>query len=167
VGGLSRRQEMPMERTLVFLKPDAVQRELVGEIISRLERKGFKIVGLKMMRLSEEFVRAHYAMHEGKDFYEPLVRYTVSGPIVAMVLEGKSAVSVVREMMGRTFGSDSPPGTIRGDFALSNRYNLIHGSDSVERAEEEIRRFFKDEELLAVSEEDLRWIYDMTGTEPV
>jgi nucleoside-diphosphate kinase len=158
---------MPMERTLVFLKPDAVQRELVGEIISRLERKGFKIVGLKMMRLSEEFVRAHYAMHEGKDFYEPLVRYTVSGPIVAMVLEGKSAVSVVREMMGRTFGSDSPPGTIRGDFALSNRYNLIHGSDSVERAEEEIRRFFKDEELLAVSEEDLRWIYDMTGTEPV
>ena len=158
---------MLMERTLVFLKPDAIQRELVGEIISRIERKGFKIVGLKMMRLSEEFARAHYAMHEGKDFYEPLVRYTVSGPIVAMVLEGKNAVSVVRQMMGRTFGSDSPPGTIRGDFALSNRYNLVHGSDSAERAAEEIRRFFKDEELLAVSQEDLRWIYDMTGTEPV
>ena len=158
---------MLMERTLVFLKPDAIQRELVGEIISRIERKGFKIVGLKMIRLSEEFARAHYAMHEGKDFYEPLVRYTVSGPIVAMVLEGKNAVSVVRQMMGSTFGSDSPPGTIRGDFALSNRYNLVHGSDSAERAAEEIRRFFKDEELLAVSQEDLRWIYDMTGAEPV
>ncbi|GAH73551.1 unnamed protein product, partial [marine sediment metagenome] len=117
-----------MERTLVFLKPDAVRRSLAGEIILRFERKGFSIVGLKMMQLSEEFVREHYAQHRGREFYEPLVRYVVSGPVVAMVLEGKNAVSVVRKMMGETFGSDSPPGTIRGDLALSNRFNLIHGS---------------------------------------
>ena len=158
---------MSIERTLVFLKPDAVQRGLVGEIVSRFEKRGFKILGLKMMRLTEEFARAHYAMHKGEDFYEPLVRYTVSGPVVAMVVEGKGAVRVVREMMGRTFGTDSPPGTIRGDFALSNRYNLIHGSDGAEVAAEEIARFFKEGELLSQPPGELRWIYDMTGTEPV
>jgi nucleoside-diphosphate kinase len=156
-----------MERTLVFLKPDAVQRRLAGEIISRFERKGFQIIGLKMVRLTEDFVRAHYAAHKGKDFYEPLVRYTMSGPVVAMVVEGKNAVRVVREMMGKTFGSDSPPGTIRGDYALSNRYNLIHGSDSVESAAEEIARFFRPDELVSHPPDALRWIYDMTGKEPV
>jgi len=158
---------MPMERTLVFLKPDAVQRGLVGEIISRFERKGFQIVGLKMMTLSEEFVREHYAAHRGQEFYEPLVRYTTSGPVVAMVLEGKDAVRVVRMMMGETFGSASPPGTIRGDLALSNRYNLIHGSDSPQSAAEEIGRFFRAEELVSHPEGSLRWIYDLTGPEPV
>jgi len=156
-----------IERTLVFLKPDAVQRRLAGEIISRFERKGFQILGLKMMKLSEQFVRAHYAVHKGKDFYEPLVRYTMSGPVVAMVVEGKTAVRVVRDMMGKTFGSDSPPGTIRGDYALSNRYNLIHGSDSAESAAEEIARFFRPEELVAHPQDALRWIYDVTGKEPV
>lgn len=158
---------MSIERTLVFLKPDAIQRALVGEIISRFERKGFKTLALKMMNLSEAFVRAHYAAHEGKDFYEPLVRYTTSGPIVAMVLEGKNAVRVVREMMGQTFGSDSPPGTIRGDFALSNRYNLIHGSDGAQSAAEEIARFFAEDDLMSHPQGELRWIYDMTGREPV
>ena len=158
---------MAIERTLVFLKPDAVQRRLAGEIISRFERKGFQILGLKMMKLSEQFVRAHYAAHKGKDFYEPLVRYTMSGPVVAMVVEGKTAVRVVRDMMGKTFGSDSPPGTIRGDYALSNRYNLIHGSDSTESAAEEIARFFRPEELVAHPQDALRWIYDVTGKEPV
>lgn len=158
---------MPMEKTLVFLKPDAVQRRLVGEIISRIERKGFRIIGLKMMNLSEEFVRAHYAAHEGKDFYEPLVAYTISGPVVAVALEGKNAVQVMRDMMGNTFGSESPAGTIRGDFALSNRYNLIHGSDALEGAAEEIARFFRPDELVSHPEGGLRWIYDITGDEPV
>ena len=156
-----------MTRTLVFIKPDGVSRRLTGDIISRFERRGFSIVGLKMVRLSEEFVRRHYAAHEGKDFYEPLVAYSVSGPVVAMVLEGKNAVAVVRQMMGETFGCDSPPGSIRGDMALSNRFNLIHGSDSPESAEEEIGRFFGPEELVEYPQEATRWIYDQTGPEPV
>ena len=156
-----------MERTLVFLKPDAVMRGLVGELIGRFERKGFLVVGMKMVRLSEEFVRAHYAAHEGKEFYEPLVRYSVSGPVVAMVLEGRNAVSVVRRMMGETFGADSPPGTIRGDMALSNRFNLIHGSDSAEAARREIGAFFGPGELVAYPPEATRWIYDHSGPKPV
>lgn len=156
-----------MEKTLVFLKPDAFYRGLIGQIISRFERRGFQILGLKMLQLDEQFVREHYAAHEGQQFYEPLVRYTISGPVVAMVLEGKNAVRVVRDMMGQTFGSDSPPGTIRGDYALSNRYNLIHGSDSPQSAEEEIRRFFTPEELFSVPQNELRWFYDLTGEEPV
>ncbi|MCK4283112.1 MAG: nucleoside-diphosphate kinase [Candidatus Brocadiae bacterium] len=156
-----------MERTLVFLKPDAVRRALVGDIILRFERKGFSIVGLKMVQLSEEFVRGHYAQHRGKDFYEPLVRYVVSGPVVAMVLEGKNAVSVVRKMMGETFGCDSAPGTIRGDLALSNRFNLIHGSDTVETAEREVRAFFSEDELVRYDEDATRWIYDQSASEPV
>lgn len=158
---------MTMERTLVFLKPDAVQRGLVGEIISRFEKRGFQILGMKMLQLSEQFVRDHYAAHEGKEFYEPLISYVIGHPIVAMVLEGKNAVSVVREMMGKTFGSESAPGTIRGDYALSDRYNLIHGSDSVEAAGEEIQRFFEPEELIEHPPESLRWTYDMTGERPI
>ena len=158
---------MQLERTLVFLKPDAVQRRLVGEIIRRVERKGFQIVGLKVARLSEQFVRDHYAAHRGKDFYEPLVSYVLSGPVVAKVLEGKDAVRVMRKLMGETFGGASPPGTIRGDFALSNRYNLVHGSDSLESAREEISRFFRPEELVTHPDEELRWIYDTRGPEIV
>ena len=134
---------MSLERTLVFLKPDALKRRLAGEIIARFERKGFVIIGMKLQRISEDFARSHYAAHEGKDFYEPLVRYTTCGPCLAMVIEGKNAIQVVRCMMGETFGCDSLPGTIRGDFALSNRYNLIHGSDSPQAAKEEIKRFFR------------------------
>jgi len=156
-----------MERTLVFLKPDCIRRALVGDILGRFEKRGFSIVGLKMVELSEKFVREHYAAHEGKHFYEPLVAYTTSSPVIAMVLEGKNAVRVVREMMGETFGSESSPGTIRGDYALSDRYNLIHGSDSPEAASEEIGRFFNDEELFEVQPETVSWIYDMTGEEPV
>jgi nucleoside-diphosphate kinase len=156
-----------MERTLVFLKPDAVRRALVGEIVGRFEWKGFSIVGMKMLRLSEEFARRHYGVHEGKDFYEPLVRYTTSGPVVAMVLEGKNAISVVRRMMGETFGAESPPGTIRGDLALSNRFNLIHGSDGVEAARQEIETFFQADELISPPEEATRWIYDQSGPTPV
>ena len=156
-----------MERTLVFLKPDAVMRGLMGEIIGRIERKGFLIVGMKMLRLTEETARAHYALHAGKDFFEPLVRYSVSGPVVAMVLEGKDAVSVMRGMMGRTFGADSPPGTIRGDLALSNRFNLIHGSDSAEAAQREIAAFFRPGELVSYTPEASRWIYDHDGPKAI
>ncbi len=156
-----------MERTLVFLKPDAVRRGLVGEVLSRFERRGFLIAGMKLTQLSEEFVRRHYGAHVGKDFYEPLVQYTISGPVVAAVLEGKNAVSVVRGMMGRTFGSDSPPGTIRGDFALSNRFNLIHGSDSPDAAEREIAAFFRPEDMVSYPPEATRWIYDRSGPEPI
>ncbi|KPK65395.1 MAG: nucleoside diphosphate kinase [Planctomycetes bacterium SM23_32] len=156
-----------MERTLVFLKADALRRGLVGEIIGRFERKGFLIEGLKMVALSEEFVREHYAAHRGKEFYEPLVRYVTSGPAVAMVLAGRNAVAVVRRMMGETFGSDAEPGTIRGDLALSNRYNLVHGSDSPEAAGREIGAFFEPDELVSYGEDATRWIYDQTGPEPV
>jgi nucleoside-diphosphate kinase len=156
-----------MERTLVFLKPDAVMRGIVGEILSRFERRGFLICGLKLLQLSEEQVRHHYGAHEGKDFYEPLVQYVLSGPIVAMVLEGKNAVAVVRDMMGRTFGSDSPAGTIRGDFALSNRFNLVHGSDSAEAAEQEVCTFFDQGELVEYPRDKTRWTYDWNGEEPV
>jgi nucleoside-diphosphate kinase len=156
-----------MEKTLVFLKPDAVRRRLVGEIVSRFERKGFCILGLKLMHLDEKTVREHYAAHVGKAFYEPLVQYVISGPIVAMVLEGKDAVGVVRRMMGQTFGCDSPAGTIRGDLALSNRFNLVHGSDSAEAAEAEMARFFRPEELVEWPQETMRWLYDFSGPEPV
>jgi nucleoside-diphosphate kinase len=156
-----------MERTLVFLKPDAVRRGLVGEIIRRFEQKGFSIVGLKMLQLSEEFVRRHYAVHEGEEFYEPLVRYTMSGPVVAAVLEGRGAVEVVRRMMGQTFGSESAPGTIRGDLALSNRFNLVHGSDSPAAVRLEIGAFFDEAELVECPPEATRWIYDQSGPEPV
>lgn len=156
-----------MECTLVFLKPDAVNRRLVGDIISRFERKGFSIVGLKMLQLGEDFVRKHYAVHRGKPFYEPLVRYVTSGPVVAMVLEGKDAVAVVRRLMGETSGGQSPAGTVRGDLALSDRFNLIHGSDSPEAAQSEIKAFFKPEELLSHPPEATRWVYDQSGPQPV
>lgn len=156
-----------MEKTLVFLKPDAVYRGLIGRIIARFERRGFKIAGLKMTELSEDFVRTHYEAHRGKHFYEPLVRYAVSGPVVALVLEGKDAVAVVRRMMGQTFGGESRPGTIRGDMALSDRYNLIHGSDSPEAAKHEIDAFFDSDDLVSYPKEATRWIYDQTGPEPV
>lgn len=156
-----------MERTLILLKPDAFYRRLIGEIVSRFEKRGFVIVGVRLVRLSEEFARAHYAEHKGKEFYEPLVRYITSGPTVAMVLEGKNAVPVAREMLGRTFGSDSPPGSIRGDYALSNRFNLVHASDSPEKAAQEIQMFFNDDELIACGPEEMRWTYDMSGPEPV
>ena len=156
-----------MERTLVFLKPDAVMRRLTGEVISRFERKGFRILGLKMKRLDEDVVRRHYSAHEGKDFYEPLVQYIISGPVVAILLEGKNAISVVRRMMGETFGGTAAPGTIRGDLALSNRFNLVHGSDSPEAAEKEIGLFFSPQELVSYPDAAVDWIYDRSGPEPV
>jgi len=157
-----------MERTLVLIKPDGVHRRLVGRIIARLEQKGLKLVGLKMLRVDEPLARRHYAAHEGKPFYEPLVRFITGGPTVALALEGKRAIEVVRKMMGATFGPDAQPGTIRGDLAISNRFNLVHGSDSPQTAEAEIALFFRPEELIEWEPADLEMIYDFSeGGEPV
>lgn len=156
-----------MERTLIILKPDAVQRRLTGKVIQRFEDKGFKIVGLKMMRISDGLARRHYAPHEGKDFYEPLVVFMTSAPVVVLLLEGKNAIEIARRMMGKTFGSEADPGTIRGDFGLSNRFNLIHGSDSPEAAERETELFFAPEDIMDYDGADAPWVYDLAGPTPV
>ncbi len=157
-----------MERTLVLVKPDAVQRRLVGRILARFEAKGLQLVALKMVKITEELARQHYAPHEGKPFYEPLIRFMTGGPTVALILEGKRAVEVVRRMMGPTFGPDAPPGTIRGDFAVSNRFNLVHGSDSPESAEKEIALFFDPAEVVDWWPDDMEQLYDFSeGGEPI
>ena len=156
-----------MEQTLVIIKPDGLQRRLLGRIIARFEQKGLKLVGLKMVRISEELARKHYALHEGKEFYEPLINYMTAGPVVLMALEGIAAIDVVRSMAGPTFGADAPAGTIRGDLAVSKRYNLVHGSDSAESAGKEIVLFFKADELLDYEMSDISWVYDMTSAEPI
>ena len=157
-----------MERTLVLIKPDAVQRRLVGRIVARFEAKGLRLVALKMLQVSEQLARRHYAAHEGKHFYEPLIRFITGGPTVALVLEGKGAIAVVRAMMGKTFGPDADPGTIRGDFGLSNRFNLVHGSDAPDTAAAEIALYFAAGELLGWRPCDLDALYDFSeGGEPV
>ncbi len=139
---------MAKERTLVFVKPDGVQRGLIGRVISRFEDKGLKIVGLKMMKLSEPLVEEHYAHHKDKPFFPRLKEFMTSAPIVAMVLEGVEAVSVVRKMVGVTNSRKAEPGTIRGDFSNSFSTNVVHASESPEIAEIEIKRFFSENELI-------------------
>lgn len=156
-----------MERTLLIIKPDAIERRLVGRIVTRFEEKGFQIVALKMTRLAEGVIRRHYGEHEGKGFYEPLVRYMSSHPVVLAVVRAKGAIAIARAMMGRTFGCDAAPGTIRGDFAVSNRFNLIHGSDSAEAAEREIALFFRPEEVCDYVDSQEVWVYDMSTGERV
>jgi len=136
-----------MERTLVIVKPDAVNRDLVGEIVSRFERKGMKIAGMKMERLSGEVLGEHYAHHRGKPFFAGLVKFMSSIPCVILALEGKDAVSVVRKMCGATNGRDAEAGTIRGDLSMSTQANIVHASDSIENAGKEIARFFTENEL--------------------
>jgi nucleoside-diphosphate kinase len=147
-----------MQRTLILLKPDAVQRRLAGEIIGRFERKGLRLVGLKLVTASRELAEKHYAVHKGKPFYESLLSFLTSGPTVALVWEGREAVVVGRNLMGTTDGAKSPPGTVRGDLALSVQNNLVHGSDSPENAAAEIALWFKDEELIAYTPTDANWI---------
>ena len=151
-----------MERTLVMLKPDAVQRGFVGRIVARFEAKGLKIVALKMARMDRALAERHYAPHKGKDFYEPLIRFVTSGPLVFVVLEGKGAVAVVRKMVGATFGPAAEPGTIRGDLGMSNRFNLIHGSNAPDAAEREIGLFFRPEELIDWQPAAQPWVYDFS-----
>lgn len=149
-----------MERTLVLIKPDAVQRGLVGEIIARLERRGLKIVGLKLVQVSEDLARQHYAVHEGKPFFEPLIRYITASPVVAMVVEGPQAIEIVRRTMGATHPADAAPGTIRADFALEIGRNLVHGSDGPETAAEEIALWFEENELISWERATDDWIYE-------
>jgi nucleoside-diphosphate kinase len=147
-----------MQQTLILLKPDAVQRRLVGEITVRFERKGLRLAGLKLVQASRELAEKHYAIHKGKSFYESLLGFLTSGPTVAMVWEGREAVAVGRNLMGVTDGAKAPPGTVRGDFALSVQNNLVHGSDSPENAAAEIALWFKPEELVNYSPTDTNWI---------
>ncbi len=147
-----------MEKTLVLLKPDAVQRGLCGEIIGRLERTGLKIVGMKLMQVSDELANRHYGEHVGKPFFDGLVGFITSGPIVAMAFEGNNAVSIVRKTMGATNPADSPPGSIRGDFGVDIGRNLVHGSDSPESAARELGLFFTEGELLSYDRATDSWI---------
>ncbi len=150
-----------MERTLVLIKPDAVQRRLVGRIIARLEDKGLRLAGLKLLTICRDLAAEHYAAHKGKPFYEPLLKFITSGPLVALVVEGPAAVAAVRKLLGATFGAEAEPGTIRGDLALSNRHNLVHGSDCPAAAEQEIARFFTPAELLDYKMSDNRWVSEL------
>src|SRR5262245_48140608 len=128
-----------MQQTLVLLKPDCVHRRLVGGLVQRFEQKGLRLAGMKLVQASRSLAEKHYAVHKGKPFYDSLLQFLTSGPTLALVLEGREAVAVVRALMGPTDGTKAPPGTIRGDFALSVQNNLIHGSDSPENAAQEIR----------------------------
>ena len=149
-----------MEQTLVIIKPDGVQRGLIGTIISRLENRGLKIVAMKMIQMDEALARKHYAVHQGKPFFEGLVKYITSGPVVVMVVEGTRAIEIVRRTMGATNPADAAPGTIRADFALEIGRNLVHGSDSPETAEKEIALFFEPSEILSYSRDTDRWIFE-------
>ena len=140
---------MPTERTFVLLKPDAVARKLTGEILGRFERRGLKTIALKLLKVTPELSKRHYAEHVSKPFYPMLEEFITSGPVVALVLEGPGAIGVVRAMLGPTNGRDAAPGTIRGDFGLSRQMNMVHGSDGPEAAAREIPIYFQPEELVS------------------
>ncbi|PIE22191.1 MAG: nucleoside-diphosphate kinase [Planctomycetota bacterium] len=149
-----------MQRTLILAKPDAVQRGLIGRILTRFEDKGMKLVGMKFMQMSDELAAQHYSAHKDKPFYKGLVSFMTSSPIVAFAFEGIGAIEICRKMMGATFGSKAEAGTIRGDFGVSNSFNLIHGSDSPEAAAKELKLFFAAEELIEYEHAAQLWIYD-------
>ena len=148
-----------MERSLVLIKPDAIQRGLAGKIISRLEEKGLKIVAMKMLRMDENLAQRHYAVHKGKAFFDDLVNFIASSPIIAAVFQGGNAVEIIRQVMGETDPAKARGGTIRGDFGIDIGHNLVHGSDSLENASREIELFFKTEEILNYSRELDTWLY--------
>ena len=148
-----------VERSLVLIKPDAIQRGLSGEIISRLEKKGLKIVAMKMLHMDKDLAQRHYAVHKGKAFFEDLVSFITSSPVIAIVFQGRNAVEMIRRMMGETDPAKAQPGTIRGDLGIDIGHNLIHGSDSVETASREIDLFFSREEVFNYDRELDRWIY--------
>ncbi len=152
-----------METTLIILKPDAVQRGLMGRIITRFEEKGLQVVGCKLMKISQQLAATHYESHKEKGFYPGLVKFMTSSPVLVMALRGNAAITIARNMMGATFGSKANPGTIRGDFGVSNSFNLIHGSDSPEAAERELTLFFAPGEVLDFPRAIEAWVYDMSG----
>ena len=149
-----------MERTFVMVKPDGVQRGLIGEVISRLERKGLKIVAMKMLWIKRELAENHYAEHREKPFFSALVDYITSGPVVAMVVEGRNAVKVVRNLVGATNPVEAAVGTIRGDFGLDVGRNIVHASDSLQSADREISLFFDEKEIVEYERADESWIYE-------
>ncbi len=149
-----------MERSLVIVKPDGVQRGLIAEILGRFERRGLRIVGLKMMSIDRPLAERHYAVHKGKFFYEGLVDYITSGPVVVAAVEGPDAIRMVRAMVGATRPAEAAPGTIRGDFGVTGLRNLIHASDGPETARAEIALFFSEGELLTYRRDVDRWIYE-------
>ena len=149
-----------MERTFLMVKPDGVQRGLIGKIISRIEERGFKITGIKFLRLDEELARKHYAEHVNKPFFPGLATFIMSGPVVAIVVEGKNAVHAIRNMIGVTDPQKASLGTIRGDYALETGRNIVHASDSHESAKREIALYFKEEELISYRRIDEKWIYE-------
>jgi nucleoside-diphosphate kinase len=155
-----------MERTLIILKPDAVQRGLCGEIITRFEKKGLQVVGMKFMQIPRATAETHYEPHKGKGFYPGLVNFMTSSPVVVLALQGKDAITIARKMMGATFGSKAEPGTIRGDYGVSNSFNLIHGSDSPEAAQKELGLFFGPGELVDWKPAVQGWVYDMAKGQP-
>ena len=147
-----------MERSLVLIKPDAIQRGLAGIIISRIERRGIKIVAMKMLQMDINLAHRHYAIHQDKAFFNDLIKFITSSPIIAAVFEGENAVEVIRQSMGETNSAKASPGTIRGDFGLDVQHNLVHGSDSVENATKEINIFFSSEEILSYSRDIDKWL---------
>jgi nucleoside-diphosphate kinase len=149
-----------MERTLVLIKPDAMQRGLAGEIIARLERRGLRIIAMRMLHMDEALAREHYAAHEGKDFFDGLLRYITASPIIAAVFEGRNAVEIVRQSMGATNPAQAGPGTIRGDLGIDTGRNLVHGSDSTEAAEKEISLFFREGEMRSYERSIDPWVFE-------
>lgn len=147
-----------MERTYLMVKPDGIERGLIGEIVGRFERKGLKLIAAKLMRVTPELAERHYAEHKGKVFYDRLITFITSGPVFAMVWEGDDAVAAARQLIGKTSGIEAAPGTIRGDYAIHTNYNLIHGSDSQESALREIGIFFAEDELLDYDKVIQVWI---------
>jgi nucleoside-diphosphate kinase len=146
-----------MERTFVMLKPGVLQRRIIGEVLGRFERKGLKIIALKVLKMDRAMAETHYAEHRGKDFYPKLVDYTISGPVIALILEGTGAIALVRRLIGATDIAESLPGTIRGDFCASTRLNIVHASDSAESAAREIAHFFKPEEIFDWEDGNAQW----------
>jgi len=149
-----------VERTLFIVKPDGVQRGLIGEIVSRLERRGLRLIGMKLMQITPELASRHYAVHAGKPFYEGLIKYITSAPVVVMVWEGPNAIELVRATMGATNPVKAAPGTIRADLGLMTGRNLVHGSDGPETAAFEIGLFFKDDELVSYTRSVEPWILE-------
>jgi nucleoside-diphosphate kinase len=156
----SKFSEELVERTLVLVKPDGVQRGLIGEVIARLERRGLRLVGAKFMQVSQELAETHYAIHKGKPFYEGLIGYITSAPVMAMVWEGPNAVAAIRQTMGATRPTEAAPGTLRHDFALEVGRNLTHASDSPENGAKEVALWFKPGELVNWGRDVDRWIFE-------
>jgi nucleoside-diphosphate kinase len=149
-----------MERTLIIVKPEGVQRGLVGSVLTRIEQRGLKLVGLKLIHITAELAEKHYGVHRGKPFFEGLVKHITSSPVVVGVVEGPKAISVVRTTMGATNAAEAVPGTIRGDYALEIGFNIIHGSDGPETAQQEINLFFRPEELVEYKLATEQWVYE-------